>query len=250
MRICGVSDIHGNLDFKLPKCDVLCICGDIVELTVQRDLEESKKWFVDTFFPWVESLPCEKVIIVPGNHDFLLEDWYINKTDFNIPDKIKVLIDELYTYKGIKFYGTPWINRIHWQKWAFELSKYEECPYKNIPECDILLTHDNPNYNETLEYYCFGKYTHHFFGHWHDGISYGHLNQHNCSILTNSYLERERYKIVTIDIELEDTAQKLLEKIITDFINKIDENLLENIGTDIDDCQQEFLKFLKSYRVA
>lgn len=42
------------------------------------------------------------------------------------------------------------------------------------------------------------------FGHWHDGISYGHLNQHNCSILTDSYLERERPKIVTIELSKND----------------------------------------------
>ena len=69
---------------------------------------------------------------------------------------------------------------------------------------DILITHENPNYNEKLEYYCFGKYKHHFFGHWHDGISYGHLNQYNCSILTDSYLERERPKIVTIELSKND----------------------------------------------
>ena len=48
------------------------------------------------------------------------------------------------------------------------------------------------------------KYKHHFFGHWHDGISYGHLNQYNCSILTDSYLERERPKIVTIELSEND----------------------------------------------
>lgn len=236
MRICGVSDIHGNLDFKLPKCDVLCICGDIVELSVQRDLEESKKWFIDTFFPWVESLSCEKVIIVPGNHDFLLEDWYISKTDIDIPDKLEILIDELYVYKNVRFYGTPWINPIHWQKWAFELSAYEECPYKNIPECDILLTHENPNYNGTLEYYCFGKYKHHLFGHWHDGISYGYLNQHNCSILTDSYAERINLKVVTIDIYNETDEQVLYNTISWDDLLKdieIAHIKLDNMSDDI-----------------
>lgn len=220
MRICGVSDIHGNLKFKLPKCDVLCICGDIVELSVQRDLEESKKWFKDTFFPWVESLPCEKVIAVPGNHDFLLEHWSEVGIDegIELPDKLEILVDELYVYKNVRFYGTPWINPIHWQKWAFEMSAYEECPYKKIEECDILLTHENPNYNEKLEYYCFGKYMHHFFGHWHDGISYGHLYQHNCSILNDSYRERNNLKVVTVDIDNETDQQALYSLICWDDI--------------------------------
>lgn len=106
---------------------------------------------------------------------------------------------------GVKFYGTPWIAPIHWQTWAFEDTQHEYdeyiCPYEKIPNCDILITHENPNYNEKLENYCFGKYKHHFFGHWHNGISYGHLNQHNCSILTDSYMIRERLKIVTVNLE-------------------------------------------------
>ena len=123
-------------------------------------------------------------------------------------DKVVFLVDELYEYEGITFYGTPWIAPIHWQTWAFEdiQNEYDEyiCPYEKIQNCDILITHENPNYNEKLEHYCFGKYKHHFFGHWHDGISYGHLNQYNCSILTDSYLERERPKIVTIELSKND----------------------------------------------
>lgn len=81
-------------------------------------------------------------------------------------DKVVFLVDELYEYEGITFYGTPWIAPIHWQTWAFEdiQNEYDEyiCPYEKIQNCDILITHENPNYNEKLEHYCFGKYKHHF----------------------------------------------------------------------------------------
>lgn len=67
MKICAISDIHGEL-INIPECDVLCIAGDIVELNVQRDNELSKHWFENEFVPWVNKLPCKKVIATPGNH--------------------------------------------------------------------------------------------------------------------------------------------------------------------------------------
>ena len=68
MKICAISDIHGNL-INIPECDVLCIAGDVVNLLAQRDNEESDKFWSITFVNWVDKLPCKKVIVVPGNHD-------------------------------------------------------------------------------------------------------------------------------------------------------------------------------------
>ena len=43
MKIVAVSDLHGNLP-DLPPCDVVCICGDIVPLWVQKSYEKSISW--------------------------------------------------------------------------------------------------------------------------------------------------------------------------------------------------------------
>lgn len=202
MKICAISDMHGDL-IDIPECDVLCIAGDFVELATQRNIEASKKWIEKEFVPWINNSPCKKVIATAGNHDFVFDEdrEYKNTVAELTNDKFKLLIDELYTYDGVKFYGSPWIAPIYFQKWAFESYYPVDDPFENIPKCDILITHENPNYNERLEFGCFGNYKHHFFGHWHDGISYGHLNQYNCSILTDSYMPRERLKIVTIDYD-------------------------------------------------
>lgn len=202
MKICAVSDLHGNL-IDIPECDVLCIAGDFVDLATQRNIEASKKWIEKEFVPWINNLPCKKVIATAGNHEFAIDEdrEYKNTLAELTNDKFKLLIDELYEYDGVKFYGSPWIRPIQFQKWAFESYYPVDDPFENIPKCDILITHENPNYNERLEFGCFGKYKYHFFGHWHDGISYGHLNQYNCSILTDSYMPRERLKIVTIDYD-------------------------------------------------
>lgn len=229
MKICAISDLHGILP-SVPECDVLCIAGDVVDLLVQHSSDESDAWWSTAFITWANKLSCKKIFVVPGNHDIYIEQLYDglikdttlqefkDKISLLTNDKVVFLIDELYEYEGVKFYGTPWIAPIHWQTWAFEDTQHEYdeyvCPYENIPNCDILITHENPNYNEKLENYCFGKYKYHFFGHWHNGISYGHLNQHNCSILTDSYMIRERLKIVTIDFNLEKKSDKSREDLL------------------------------------
>lgn len=257
MKICGISDIHGNLIKDIPECDVLCICGDIVPLNIQRQMDDSVKWFQNEFANWVKDLPCKKVIVVPGNHDFYLEnklkEWkgFVEDYEIYTDGKVRFLVDELFDYKGVSFYGTPWINPILFGKWAFEYSTDEakDNPFEKIPKCDILLTHDNPNHNHSLGYYCFGKYKHHLFGHWHDGTSYNHLGQHNCSILNDYYNLKKDLNIVTVDImKKEDNAIKIefieyLKPIIRDYfrLNGDKPLTLEELNTFFD-MQKEFIE--------
>lgn len=257
MKICGISDIHGNLIKDIPECDVLCICGDIVPLDIQRQMDDSIKWFQNEFANWVKNLPCKKVIVVPGNHDFYLEnklkEWkgFVEDYEIYTDGKVRFLVDELFNYEGVSFYGTPWINPILFGKWAFEYStnEIEDNPFEKIPKCDILLTHDNPNHNHSLGHYCFGKYKHHLFGHWHDGTSYKHLGQHNCSILDDCYNLKKDLNIVTVDImKKEDNAIKIefieyLKLIIRDYfrLNGDKPLTLEELNTFFD-MQKEFIE--------
>lgn len=260
MKICGISDIHGNLYNEIPKCDVLCICGDIVPLNIQRDIKESDKWFTEDFIKWINNLPCNKVIIVPGNHDFYLERMYIEGTWEVVKalmraitnDKVEMLIDESYTYKGVSFYGTPWINPISFQqgRWAFELQDNEL--YNKIPKCDILITHDNPNYNNALGHYTFGKSKVHLFGHWHEGVCNKNHRKYNCSILDNSYNFKKDLNIVTLDfmtqeeITLKTEFIEYLKLVIRDYF-KLNGNkplTLEECNTFLD-MQKEFIKALE-----
>lgn len=225
MKICGISDIHGNL-ITVPECDVLCICGDIMPLSIQRNIEQSRHWFYNRFTNWVKRQPCKKVILVPGNHDFLLEDAY-NKKYLNelrqdmyvrTEDKLVILIDGLYTYEDIKFYGTPWIEPIEFQedRWAFSnLNKYN-----NIPKCDILLTHDNPFYNKTLDFYSFGKSKYHLYGHWHDGSSNINFGRYNCSRLNDYYNFKKNYEFVILDIMTEKEKKQVEQEFLDSLINE------------------------------
>ena len=214
MKICGISDIHGNF-IDIPKCEVLCICGDIVGLNDQRQIESSRHWWYNRFTQWVNNQPCEKVIITPGNHDFFIEQafkdgWlYELKHDLSIRTngKLVLLIDEEYVYKNVKFYGTPWINPIPFQqgKWAFELNYAMEGPfqYENMPkDVDVLISHDNPFKNKDLAL-CSKNVKYHLFGHWHDGEDDKDNGRYNCSILNDWYNHKKENKIQIIETTMD-----------------------------------------------
>lgn len=227
MKICSLSDIHGSF-IDIPECDVLCIAGDIVDLNNQRSIDASRHWWYNRFTNWVNRLPCKKVIITPGNHDFFLEDAY-NKGYYNelkqdlsvrTNGKLVILIDEQYTYEGIKFYGCPYIRPISFQKsrWAFEdkgVNVGEIDPdtgeentsdevithYNKIPnDIDILITHDSPFKNKLLGNVAKHKIAH-FYGHWHEGPELRKSGYYNCSLLTDMYNNKDNYEPIIIDTE-------------------------------------------------
>ena len=153
MKICAFSDIHGNINFNVEECEVVFICGDIIPLMIQRDLDNSYKWLSDKFLPWINSFPCKKVFVIAGNHDFIFEK---NPTvsiglfeQKQYRDKIIFLNNENYRYtaqNGVtyKIFGTPWCHQFG--NWAFMDSDEELIKkYDNIDVMtDILISHDTP----------------------------------------------------------------------------------------------------------
>ena len=148
MKICAFSDMHGQLDFKVEPCDLVLIGGDIVPLNIQSYTTPSEAWYKETFIPWCNSLPCDKVLFIAGNHDFLL---------MRHPDRIRLLLQgqdkityldcETFEYKGKVIYGTPICKPFG--RWAF-MESYEEQDeryarhLKIIEHIDIILSHDAP----------------------------------------------------------------------------------------------------------
>lgn len=151
LSICALSDLHGVLPNNIEPCDIVIIAGDIVPLDIQRHYIESEDWFYSTFSNWVKELPCDKVIIVAGNHDFYLSRSTmpaINLCEWT-NSKCVYLQDSLYTYisnecEVYKIYGTPWCHKFG--NWAFMVDNTKlEHIYEAIPEnVDILITHDTP----------------------------------------------------------------------------------------------------------
>lgn len=149
-KICALSDLHGHLP-KIEPCELVLIAGDIVPLHIQFDNSAATIWFLNTFAKWVNSLPCDTVIMVAGNHDKLLERASFiahaveNMTNF----KLIYLSGTTYEYvaeslKHYKIYGSPFCHKFG--NWAFMQSEeWLKGYYNNIPEdTDIILTHDTP----------------------------------------------------------------------------------------------------------
>lgn len=144
MKICISSDFHGYFP-KIESCDLVLICGDIVDLSVQSSTKGSKKWFKNIFKSWAETLPCDKVLFIPGNHEVAVEhheSWYY--AEFPKDEKITFLSNDLYQYKSLFIFGTPYCKIFG--NWAYNKSDEELIKlYSDIPEnLDILMTHDAP----------------------------------------------------------------------------------------------------------
>ena len=169
--------------------------------------------------------------------DFYLEELYINHQahyyafiadlENKSNDKAILLIDEKYTYKGINFYGFPYIRPIPFQegKWAFEddyKNKNEIGVYRNIPkyDIDVLITHDTPFKNFCLDNIIESMHNKPtiFCGHWHNGDSDSLQEIYNCSIRDDCYNIKKDFEIPVVEVE---TEKSKIEEIFDTMINNI-----------------------------
>lgn len=146
MNICAISDLHGNLNFKISNVEVLFICGDISPLYIQRNHRKSRIWIEDIFIPWLNEQPVKKVFLVGGNHDFCLENIEKSKALFK-DTKVSILYNEGEEYtdslnKTWTIWGSPLCHQ--YGNWAFMWSdEEEEKEFNKMPDnVDFLITHD------------------------------------------------------------------------------------------------------------
>lgn len=146
MKILGISDLHGILpEITNEKFDVLCICGDLFPLKAQNNMPQCKSWLEKRFIKWCESIPCDHVLLIAGNHDLYFERTIRSDIDSIFKNtKIHYLENDLTEIDGIKFYGTPYCKIFG--MWAFMRDdEHLSMIFNNIPEnIDVLLTHDAP----------------------------------------------------------------------------------------------------------
>jgi predicted phosphodiesterase len=156
MRITVTSDLHGILP-EIEPTELLIICGDIIPLRIQNNVPASNKWFNGAFKDWVEKLPCDKVIMTPGNHDYALSLMHTEEQRhefekiffFSVQGckdvftyKLTCLWNQYCGYNGLRIFGTPYCKIFG--NWPFMClpedlkEKFKEIP----PFLDILITHD------------------------------------------------------------------------------------------------------------
>lgn len=223
MKIAAVSDLHGILP-KIEESELLFICGDIVPLGLDFNIDASIQWVKETFIPWVLDLPVRKVILIAGNHDIFLNK---HPEIFKGVDKIVYLLNGIYKEDGLIIAGTPYVTYL--RRWAFtgtdkELNNiYKSLLYKinkeknqtNEDQIVILLTHDTPiaycldglNIHINSPLISFIKTLNPdfvFTGHWHDVKNRYYMLKdvgteiYNVSILNDFY--GETYKPTYVEI--------------------------------------------------
>lgn len=136
MKIIAFSDTHSFHDrIRIPDGDMLIFAGDMCNTGT---LEEAI-----SFAKWLELLPHKYKIVIPGNHDRILEtNPQIAKDLF---DNISYyLIDQMIEIEGIRFYGSPWTPKFG--RWSFMLNKEQiKQKWEIVPkDIDILITHGPP----------------------------------------------------------------------------------------------------------
>jgi len=147
MKICCISDLHGNLPI-LESGDLLLIAGDI---TADNKV---KNWM--KFFEWLEKQNYKKKIVIAGNHDNFLENACTTKKgkELGLHEEIisgyEYLCDNFTIFEGLKIYGTPWTKWFHGinphcKAFTKNSERQLEGIYSLIPtDTNILITHNPP----------------------------------------------------------------------------------------------------------
>ncbi|MCZ2224435.1 MAG: metallophosphoesterase [Chitinophagales bacterium] len=152
MRICHISDLHGEW-FDIPSnCDIVVNSGDWLINTRYwynkvLEAEYQKQYLLSNINKFKSSLNDRPYFFILGNHDFVAAnevEEILNKNGikaFNLENK-------LVTYNQINFYGFPWIPYIN-GKFNFELREDEMSA-----KVDELITKINENTIDVLVLHC------------------------------------------------------------------------------------------------
>jgi Icc-related predicted phosphoesterase len=147
MKLVCISDTHGEHEkVKIPECDVLIHAGDLTP--------RGESIYLQSLFAWFEKQPCKHVIVIGGNHDFLLQESAAEAKNSIIDQassKIHYLEagsrlhDASYTIDHIKFWGSPYTP--YFYNWAFNFPErdrgsFARAHWDTIPEdTDVVVTH-------------------------------------------------------------------------------------------------------------
>ena len=135
MKIVAISDTHGN-EIEIPPCDLLIHAGDLTMSGSQDEVERAIGWLLGL----KEKGACQAVVIVPGNHDFFLQDQSVTLHG----DNVWLLRDAGCEFEGVSIWGSPFTPAFF--DWAFmEKGNDIQKHWDLIPAgLDILITHGPP----------------------------------------------------------------------------------------------------------
>jgi Icc-related predicted phosphoesterase len=146
MKICAISDLHGNLPTIPDDTDLLLIGGDICPNFSGGQSEKQRAWFLREFLGWLEKQPVKDVLGTWGNHDFLPNpgrEWS-KLEEFRPIIKVDELIEYPHESGMLKIWFSPWSNQFG--NWAWMKDPEDlKAVYAAIPEdVDIIVSHQPP----------------------------------------------------------------------------------------------------------
>jgi len=145
MRICCISDMHGQLTFNVEESDILICAGDALPYRGGGQglaIIQQEHFIRNKFIPWLEKQPVKDVVLISGNHCWIFE--VDRKSVPKFPDNVHYLQDEEIEIQGLRIYGTP--QQPIFLDWAFNRTPERlEMFFEKIPKgLDILVSHTAP----------------------------------------------------------------------------------------------------------
>jgi hypothetical protein len=134
MRIVCISDTHEfHRDVEVPDGDLLIHAGDFTYFSKRPSM-------LFDFDDWLGSLPHEHKVVVPGNHEFLLEDPQHRPAISNAT----LLIDAGIEIEDIRIWGSP-VTPLYGGAFGMSSGSDRKRVWAKIPDgTDILITHTPP----------------------------------------------------------------------------------------------------------
>ena len=155
IKIGAISDLHGNWSYlnKLSGSDeieLLIIAGDLCSTDNIQEQKEELKYNLPLFLDQFTNV--QDVIIVPGNHDYWLEQVYTDpfkvRMELSSDKSIKILVDSKYEFTSwigngsISLYGNPRCDL--YDNFAFPRLNGNQDIKMIPPGIDVLITHEAP----------------------------------------------------------------------------------------------------------
>lgn len=134
MRIVLISDTHGlHRQLKVPSGDLLIHAGDFTFYSKPPSI-------ISDFNAWLGSLPHRHKVIVPGNHEFALEE----PSERAIITNATLLVDSDVTVEGLRIWGSP-TTPLYGGAFGMSRATDRKKHWARIPDdLDILITHGPP----------------------------------------------------------------------------------------------------------
>ena len=133
MRLCHVSDTHGNLPRLYGRYDVVVHTGDffpnshhVMQANKTREMEFQLQWLRDNEANFKGWLQGHTLLYVLGNHDFLHPELMSQELN-GMGIKAINLTDNLVTFDSVTFFGFPYVPYID-GTWNFE---------RHLPEMQV-----------------------------------------------------------------------------------------------------------------